>query len=153
MTDIKYINGDIFSNDERRVICHICNDIGKWGKGFVLAISNKWKEPEIQYRKWHKSNNNFILGEIQLVKVSSNTLIANMIAQHGIKSQYNPIPIQYDALRNCLNKLTEYCISNNFDVHMPMIGSGLAGGDWKIIESIIVDTLCKNNINVTVYKK
>ncbi|MEV6001124.1 Appr-1-p processing protein, partial [Streptomyces griseomycini] len=25
-----------------KVIAHVCNDIGGWGKGFVLAVSRRW---------------------------------------------------------------------------------------------------------------
>ena len=41
------------------IIPHICNDIGGWGAGFVLAISKRWKLPEQKYYEWYKSNNNF----------------------------------------------------------------------------------------------
>jgi hypothetical protein len=34
---------------------------------------------------------------------------------------------------------------------MPRIGAGEAGGDWRIISEIIDETLCKQNIPVTVY--
>ena len=27
-----------------KIIVHICNDIGAWGKGFVMALSKKWKD-------------------------------------------------------------------------------------------------------------
>lgn len=30
-----------------KIICHICNDIGKWGAGFVLALSKRWYQPEV----------------------------------------------------------------------------------------------------------
>jgi O-acetyl-ADP-ribose deacetylase (regulator of RNase III) len=32
------------------VIAHVCNDSGGWGKGFVLAVSRRWPEPEAAYR-------------------------------------------------------------------------------------------------------
>jgi hypothetical protein len=35
---------------------------------------------------------------------------------------------------------------------MPKIGSGLAGGDWNIIEQIIIEELCKHDIPVFVYE-
>jgi O-acetyl-ADP-ribose deacetylase (regulator of RNase III) len=48
MQEIKYIKGDATNpvSEGEKIICHICNDIGRWGKGFVLAISRRWKEPE-----------------------------------------------------------------------------------------------------------
>ncbi len=48
---IRYLKGDATDpeGDGSKVIVHIGNDVGKWGKGFVLAISNRWKDPERTY--------------------------------------------------------------------------------------------------------
>lgn len=154
MEKIKYLKGDATrpEGNGNKIIVHICNDIGGWGKGFVMAISNRWQEPERQYRDWFKSKTNFELGEIQFVKVEENLWIANMIAQHKInKDQNGNAPIRYEALREGLNKVVEFALSNNASVHMPRIGCGLAGGKWEIVEPILVETLCQNNIEITVY--
>ncbi len=52
MLPLKTIKGDATSPQAkgRKVIAHICNDLGGWGKGFVLAISRRWPEPERDYR-------------------------------------------------------------------------------------------------------
>lgn len=57
MTQITYLKGDATNpmGKGNKIIAHICNDVGGWGKGFVLAISRKWKEPEKAYRKWYRS--------------------------------------------------------------------------------------------------
>ena len=39
VTDPRSLRGDKLSFD-------VCNDIGRWGKGFAWAISKRWKEPE-----------------------------------------------------------------------------------------------------------
>ena len=46
--EILYIKGDATApiGSGVKVITHICNDIGGWGKGFVLALSKKWKMPK-----------------------------------------------------------------------------------------------------------
>ena len=56
--EILYIKGDATApiGSGVKVITHICNDIGGWGKGFVLALSKKWKMPEEAYRQWYKSD-------------------------------------------------------------------------------------------------
>lgn len=48
MADITYITGDATRPQDQgaKIIVHICNDIGGWGKGFVVAISRRWPEPE-----------------------------------------------------------------------------------------------------------
>ena len=57
MTTIEFMTGDATKpvGDGPKIIVHICNDIGGWGKGFVLAISKRWQEPEAAYRGWHKT--------------------------------------------------------------------------------------------------
>ena len=61
--DIIYIKGDATSpiSPGNKIITHICNDIGGWGKGFVLALSKKWKVTEEAYRQWYKSQEEFSL--------------------------------------------------------------------------------------------
>lgn len=46
--DIIYIKGDATSpiSPGNKIITHICNDIGGWGKGFVLALSKNGKLPK-----------------------------------------------------------------------------------------------------------
>lgn len=48
MTEIEYIKADatLPQSEGTIIITHICNDIGGWGKGFVLALSKRWKAPE-----------------------------------------------------------------------------------------------------------
>lgn len=76
MKTIKYLKGDATNpkTEGNKIITHICNDIGGWGKGFVLAISNRWKSPENEYRKWFQNSENFTLGEIQIVQVEEDVL-------------------------------------------------------------------------------
>lgn len=116
-----------------------------------MAISKKWKKPEQKYREWFKSKENFRLGEVQFVNVESDLSIANMIGQHKIKSTNGQIPIRYDAVRNCLEKVALFVNENNCSIHMPRIGCGLAGGKWNEIEFIIKEELINRNIKVTVY--
>ncbi|MFR9246851.1 MAG: hypothetical protein ACLVLB_15195 [Bacteroides thetaiotaomicron] len=71
--EILYIKGDATApiGSGVKVITHICNDIGGWGKGFVLALSKKWKMPEEAYRQWYKSQEEFTLGAVQFVNVEN----------------------------------------------------------------------------------
>jgi len=55
---IFYVKGDATKpekiEDENRMIVHICNNKGGWGRGFVMALSSRWPEPERRYREWYK---------------------------------------------------------------------------------------------------
>jgi O-acetyl-ADP-ribose deacetylase (regulator of RNase III) len=150
---ITYRKGDATApqGDGPKIIAHCCNDIGAWGKGFVMALSAKWSEAEDEYRGWYEADVDFALGEIQLVQVEPHLWVANMIGQHGIRRSKSGPPIRYDAIRECLSKLAVEAKKLSASVHMPRIGCGLAGGKWDQIEPVIVETLCANDVAVTVY--
>ena len=84
MAGIKYIKGDATCPQARgvKLIGHVCNDMGRWGKGFVLALSRRWTEPEEQYRAWYagRLGEGFGLGAVQFVQVERYIWVANMVA-------------------------------------------------------------------------
>lgn len=135
------------------MIAHVCNDIGRWGRGFVLALSARWPEPKQAYCQWHRQRayNDFGLGAVQLVRVAPDLHVANMIGQRDIRSSAGLPPIRYDAVETCLASLADHVSAMGATVHMPRIGCGLGGGTWNKIEPIIHDQLCRRAIPVTIY--
>lgn len=157
---ITYLTGDATDPkvEGRKFIAHVCNDIGGWGRGFVLSVSRRWPEPEKEYREWNVRNssgpgvdNPFRLGEMQLVKVADEVFVANMIAQHGVMPKNEIPPIRYEALERCLNSLGVIAQFQRASVHMPRIGCGLAGGKWQYIEPIIEAQLIAKGVPTYVY--
>jgi O-acetyl-ADP-ribose deacetylase (regulator of RNase III) len=136
-----------------KIIAHVCNDLGGWGKGFVLAVSRRWPEPEQQYRAWHqeRAHNDFALDAVQLVQAQRDIWVANMVAQRGMRTSSAGPPIRYEALERCLGAVAEHARCLEASVHMPRIGTGLAGGKWEHIEPIVTRTLCERDIATTVY--
>lgn len=155
MTALQIIQGDATSPQAKgpKIIAHVCNDIGAWGKGFVVAVSRRWPEPERDYRAWHRhrSDTDFGLGAIRLVQVRPDTWVANMVGQHGVKRGSSGPPIRYDAVAQCLAAVGDRAVRIGASVHMPRIGCGLAGGRWERIEPLIVEHLCRRDVSVTVY--
>jgi O-acetyl-ADP-ribose deacetylase (regulator of RNase III) len=151
MTAITYLKGDATCPQAKgvKLICHICNDIGKWGKGFVLAVSKRWGEPEAEYHAWYAAG--FKLGEVQFVQVEDYIWVANMIGQKGIKTGSSGPPIRYDAVAACLEKVAAKAVELGASVHMPRIGCGLAGGEWAKIEPLVEEHLCGRGVAATVY--
>jgi len=155
MEALRLVEGDATNPqaDGRKIIAQVCNDIGAWGKGFVLAVARRWPEAEQDYRQWHRdrADNDFGLGAVRLVQVQPDIWVANMIGQHGIKRSAAGPPIRYDAVAQCLASLADHALRLEASVHMPRIGCGLAGGRWEQIEPMIVTALCERDIVVTVY--
>jgi len=155
MNLINYLKGDVTVPQSvgTKIIAHICNDIGGWGKGFVVAISNKWKEPEASFREWYRSReeNDFSLGATKLVQVETDLYVANMIGQKGVKRQDKRAPIRYEAVVECLKTTVRHAEELNASIHMPRIGCGLAGGRWEEIEPLILEALDDTKVQVFVY--
>jgi O-acetyl-ADP-ribose deacetylase (regulator of RNase III) len=136
--DIVYVIGDSTrpQGTGARIIVHVCNDLGRWGKGFVLALSARWAEPEARYREWSRGQ-----AEVPFA-----------LGQHGIRKAGNAPPIRYEAVRAGLATVAQFAQAHNATIHMPRIGTGLAGGDWESISQLIQEELCARDIPVAVYE-
>jgi O-acetyl-ADP-ribose deacetylase (regulator of RNase III) len=146
---IHYIKGDATQpkGEGTKIICHICNDKGAWGAGFVLALSKRWNEPEQMYRSINVRD--LKLGNVQIVEVEDDIMVANMIAQHDTMPDAQGLsPIRYAAVRACLAQVNDLAFQIGATLHMPRIGCGLAGGRWADIEKIIQEVA---SVDVYIY--
>ena len=153
--NIAYQIGDATrpTGDHPRIIVHVCNDAGGWGKGFVLAVSRRWREPERRYRAWYRGEESlpFALGQVQFVRVEESIWVANLIGQHGMGFRNGFPPIRYEAIRQGLRTVASKAKKLGASVHMPRIGCGLAGGKWQQVERIVQEELIAAGVSATVY--
>ena len=86
---ITYLTGDATEPVKKpALIMHVCNDVGGWGRGFVLALSKRWDMPERGYlglSRWEK-------GFVQFVGVDDDITVVNMIAQRGVSPDHGVPP-------------------------------------------------------------
>ncbi|MFD7863496.1 macro domain-containing protein [Streptomyces sp. NPDC057682] len=155
MPEIQYVQGDATAPQGKgvKVIVHVCNDLGGWGKGFVLALSRRWPGPEAAYRRWHRerAGNDFGLGAVQFVQVTPYIWVANAVGQHGMRRGSKGVPVRYEAIDTALAAVAERAAELGASVHMPRIGCGLAGGTWSRVEPLIERRLTARGLPVTVY--
>ena len=76
---IEYVIGDATDpqGDGKKLIVHVCNNVGAWGAGFVMALSKKWKAPEKVYR----AQKEYILGTVRMVEVEKDVFVCNLICE------------------------------------------------------------------------
>lgn len=132
------------------IIPHVCNNVDLFGGGFALAVSKQYPEAKENYHLLGKKFLKDHPGYVQFIPVeyepqyNRKLIIANMIAQNGIKSGLNPRPLNYAYLTKSMLDIKKY-ILNNFntenpvEIHCPKFGSGLAGGNWLFIQNLIED--------------
>lgn len=153
--NITYQVGDATrpTGNHPKIIVHVCNDAGGWGKGFVVALSRCWREPEKCYRAWYRGEEArpFALGQVQFVRVEDAVWVANLIGQHGMGFRHGVPPIRCEAIREGLRSVATKANEVGASVHMPRIGSGLAGGKWEEVERIVREELIAAGVGVTVY--
>lgn len=159
---LKYIEGDLFSNIEKtgksknKYIFHCLNNVGKWGGDFTKPLSKFDKRPEEKYREfcakyetWPDSRK-FLLGKINVVPINDNLTVINAIAQNGVRSPANKIPVKYTALVDTM-RAARAIADKDFEFHCPKFGSDLAGGDWDFIEILIKEVWTTHINNVYIY--
>lgn len=152
MAKIHYLKGDATQpiGYGKRIVAHVCNNIGAWGAGFVIAVSHRWPFAESSYRRMKE----YHLGHTQIMDVDHEIYVANMIAQNGINDGRNGWKgdlIDYEALSVCLDMVFRFAHFENATVHMPRIGCGLAGSSWDKIEPLLINVVQKHNVDCYVY--
>lgn len=165
MGKIHYIIGDatlpIETEAENRLIVHCCNTLGVWGAGFVVPLGKRYPLAKEGYKKFIAENGG-TLGEVNEVPVGKHLYVENLMGQNFLHKKPNgEIPCNYAAIEtgflNIIRKWLSYYEvfhneKQNFSIHMPRIGCGLAGGDWKTIEEIIYRTFIDiADVDVYVY--
>ena len=131
---VQIIEGDILTITNG-IIGHQCNCKGKMGAGLALQVRNKYSKVYNEYLSMYKEGN-LKLGVSQFVKVFSTLYVANLMGQHSFGQEGTHT--DYKALTKCLQELHAFSQTNSLQVYLPyLIGCGLAGGDWSIVNGLI----------------
>ena len=150
---MKIVEGDLVKlalDGEFELIVHGCNCFCTMGAGIAKTIKEKFPEVyeiDLQTEKGSKEK----LGKISyisLIRKSQNIIIVNGYTQ--FMPSGNGVLVDYNAVRNVMKD-----IKNKFSgkkIGYPMIGAGLAKGDWSIISSIIDEELNGEDHTLVVYK-
>jgi O-acetyl-ADP-ribose deacetylase (regulator of RNase III) len=161
---LKYLVGDATRpvGGGEKIITHCCNDLGRWGSGFVVPLGRLYPSAKFAYHRWceglddpsYSATGLMGLGEIQFVQVEPHLWVVNIIGQHGVIDR-TPAgegpPIRYEAIRQGFAKLRGFATLRSASVHMPRMGAGLAGGQWEEIEKLINAELLSGGLDVFVY--
>lgn len=154
MSKITYKNKDLFADLSSRpkgqftFIPHIVNNVGIWGGGFTqsinLALGGEPREYYKSAQERYSANPEVLLGSISVVPLEDRVDVVHMFAQHQTLYS-NRKPIRYVALVETMSRL-DNLLKNlqgmtqkkfDYEIWAPKFGSGLAGGNWSLIEELI----------------
>lgn len=146
---INYIKGDLLEAPQK-VIAHGCNAFGAMGSGIAKLIRAKWPNVYEIYNLRYKTFG-LELGDVIPVATYDGKIVVNCITQKDFGSDPNVVYVNYDSIRTCFEKINNRVQDWEVDeVALPLIGAGLAHGDWSIIEQIINETA--TNFTPIVYR-
>jgi O-acetyl-ADP-ribose deacetylase (regulator of RNase III) len=170
---IKYVDGDLIKlakEGKFDVICHgaNCQSVMKSGIAPQMAKAfgcDKFKMeligPDVN-KLGNIDYQTLVLGEnsiwsLEDAKNNKNEpelTVVNAYTQYRYGKNHkdgDSMPFDYQAFTVCMRKINATFPGKH--VGMPYIGCGLAGGDWKRIERIIVEELWNCKVTIVNYKK
>ena len=153
---IEYKRGDLLEVTSG-MIAHGCNYQGVMGSGVAKLVRRKYPEVYDKYSRYVqvlKSNGIVPLGFVHEVKVSDDLRVANCFTQEYYGTDKRQV--SYDAIANCFsimsaNESVRNEHGRSYNLNIPLIGAGLAGGDWDVIKEIIKSEY-KHDVTVWVYE-
>lgn len=138
MTAIVYKIGDLLASTQK-VIAHGCNSHGVMGSGVAWQIKKKYPNVFEVYALRHKVFG-LNLGDIVPVATVDGRIVVNCITQENF-GRNSTRYVDYDAIAQCIEKMDRHVKDWEVnEIAFPRIGAGLGGGDWNVIEEIIVKT-------------
>ena len=148
---VKYVNGCLIKMAQEGcfdVICHSCNCFVNMGSGIAPQIKKAFPEAyEVDCET--KIGDESKLGTITYTKNSPVTIV-NIYGQFGYGNRkFGKPDIDYEALRSGLQLMKDKFSGKKFG--LPKIGSGLASGNWNIIEKIIEDVFRGEYVTIVNY--
>lgn len=140
---ITHATGDLLNQTN---IAHGCNAQGVMGSGVAKVIKERYPGAYEQYR-------NGVMGMEDCLGTSTyymsdNGVVVNMVVQENY-GRDNKRYVSYDAVSQCFAEAAH--LLRNTTLNIPRIGAGLGGGNWNIIEQIIVDEIKNFPLNVVVW--
>lgn len=129
---------EVFNPTALNSISHVVNCRGAFGKGLAKAIREHYPQAHQAYAalcKQHRPEQ--LLGMLQPVEISPNLFICNMFAQLDYGTEKRQL--DYEALYKTLEVQAQMAQHTpHAEFYYPKnLGSGLAGGNWYIVQSMI----------------
>ena len=126
-----------------------CNCYCNMGKGIALEIKNTWPqayEADLLTTKKDKSK----LGTCSYAQIG-NLTIANAYTQYKYWNK-GKMCANYLAIESCMKEIKSKYGGKGLKIAYPLIGAGLAKGDWNIIYPLITNALYGEDQTLILYK-
>lgn len=128
------------------VIFHGVNCKGVMGSGLAIQIREAYPVVFEKYREFLKETGGK-LGAVQIVQVSETLQVGNIFSQSNYGRVKEIRYVSYDALDNAFRSI-KASFGKDVPLYFPLIGAGLANGNWEVIFQMIVEHLSEHNVTI-----
>jgi O-acetyl-ADP-ribose deacetylase (regulator of RNase III) len=136
---------------EYDLIMQGCNCMNQMGKGIALSIKKAWPEAYAADCLTTKGDASKLgtYSEATLDNNGKPLIILNCYTQYLYNSKdEQAILADYEAIAACMKKIKMAYGNQGLKMGMPLIGAGLAKGDWNIIAPIIDEALAGEDLTL-----
>lgn len=144
---------EAFKKGEVDVIGHVVNGQKVWGAGVAKTLKQEFPEAYESYlrRCGEVKVSSALLGDVDLpLKGFAPLGVASLFAQDRYGTEKRQL--DYGALAVSLSRLKDL-LPPGEKVGIPyLMGCGLAGGSWEVVEELVEGILVRGGISVTAYK-
>lgn len=131
--------------DQKTIILHGCNCFNTMGAGIAKYLRDKFPSVYAVDCTTKRGDKNK-LGTCSRAVISHNLHILNCYTQYNYGRE-KKLYANYIAIEECFKRIAvEY--DPSWEIRMPRIGCGLAGGDWDIVKNILDNTLGDRNVKI-----
>jgi O-acetyl-ADP-ribose deacetylase (regulator of RNase III) len=128
----------ILKDKDFDIFVHGCNSKGKFKSGIAGIVRELYEHVAESYEKFTAiyGFSDLSLGKIDIEPVAPKKYIVNAITQEGFGydgSKY----ASYDAIDDCFRRIADTQFSKGVKIYYPLIGCGLGGVQWSIVQKII----------------
>lgn len=149
--ELKSAKGDLIKmalEGQFDIIGHGCNCFCTMGKGIAKGIKQHFPDAykaDLQTEKGDRKK----LGTITFAE-QHGVIVVNCYTQHGYARQHGPGPhVNYEAIRGCMQEIKKRFSGKR--IGLPLIGCGLAGGDWGVASKIIEEELAGEDVTIVLF--
>jgi O-acetyl-ADP-ribose deacetylase (regulator of RNase III) len=149
--EIKYKVGCLIEaakSGEVDIIAHQANCQNTMNSGIAPLIRESFPEAWEADCKMHKGNPLGYLGKVSW-GYEGDLIVFNLYGQDrygkGVHTNYTALRSALYGMEGCLWGYT------GGKIGLPKLGAGHGGGDWRVIETIIIEELCSYDRDVTIY--
>lgn len=111
------------------IIAHGCNALGVMGAGFAKQVKARHPEAFRVYKQWEREHG-LALGSVSFAQVGPKLWIANVVTQERIYGAKGERLADLDAIEAGFALVGQKARELGLRVEMPLVGCGLAGGEW-----------------------